>query len=365
MGPYIISFLAAAVIGSRASASSGGRKIVLTLLACLPLALLAGLRSWSIGIDTSGYPLVSFYVSQNGGPFDVSEVTGCEIGFSFLIWFLSVLTRDFNAVLFFMQAVMLALLAIQLVKLDSRHVGAALFVYACIFFPWSLNLMRQALAGSLLLLAFQFARARRLFPFLLTMLFAVSIHRAVVFGFVVWPIYEMAVSENRRVRGTLLAIAFFFLTAVVVFIAFGGSVFDFLATIKSSYSAKVLGDGRFNVLFTLYPFLLAALGLFDGLGGRQDSEKRRVSKALSALMAFTGCASLISLLSQTLFRIAYTFLIFAPLQVSNLLDSVSSPSIRRAVCAVVLVASAFVFVWAYCYGDAAGSYPYHSVILGI
>lgn len=365
MTAYLVSFVAAALIGSQASACSGRRKIVFTLLACLPLALLAGLRSWTIGIDTSGYPLVGYYVAQAGGPFQVSEVTGCEIGFSFLIWLFSILTHDFNAVLFLIQSIMLLLLAAQLIRLDSKHIGLALFVHACIFLSWSFNLMRQALACSVFLLSLQFVQERKPVAFILTLIAATSIHRVAIAGLVIWPIYRMAVSGDRRTRSILTASFFILLAAVVVFIVSGKDLLDLLSMIKASYSYEVLGGGRFNELFTLYPLLLAFLTLFISEHADSNSEILNVCKALSALMVFSGCVALLSLLSQTLFRVAYMFLVFAPIQASCLLGSIDSLSTRRAVGAVIVLASAFVFVWAYCYGDASGAYPYLSDILGI
>ena len=359
------SFSAAALVGSWASACSGRRKIAFTFLACLPLALLAGLRSWTVGIDTSGYPLVGYYVAQTGGPFNVSEVTGCEIGFSFLLWGLSILTHDFNAVLFLIQSIMLLLLAAQLIRLDSRHIGLALFVHACIFLPWSLNLMRQALACSVFLFALQFVQERKPVAFVLTMIVATSIHRVAIVGSVIWPIYYMAISSDRRTRSILTASIFILLAAVMVLIVSGEGLLDLLSVIKASYSYDVLGGGRFNELFTLYPLLLASLTLFMNKTADTDSGIIDVCKALSTLMVFSGCVALLSLLSQTLFRVAYMFLVFAPIQVSCLLGPIDSQSTRCAVGAVVVLASAFVFVWAYCFGDASGAYPYLSDILGI
>ena len=365
MTAYLVSFIAAALIGSRASACSGRRKIAFTLLACLPLALLAGLRSWTLGIDTSGYPLVGYYAAQTGGPFHVSEVTGCEIGFSFIIWLLSILTHDFNAVLFLVQTIMLLLLAAQLIRLDSRHIGLALFVHACIFLPWSFNLMRQALACSFFLFALQFVQERRLIAFILTLIVATSIHRTTIAGFVIWPIYRMAVSGDRRTKSILTASLFILLAVVAVLIVSGEGLLDLLSVIKASYSYDVLGGGRFNELFTLYPLLLALLTMFIAKQADSNSETLDVCRATSALMVFSGCVALLSLLSQTLFRVAYMFLVFAPMQASCLLGSIDSPSTRRAVGAAIALVSAFVFVWAYCYGDASGAYPYLSDILGI
>ncbi len=365
MTAYAVAFFASALIGSFASSVSGQKKNALILLGCLPLALLAGLRSTSVGVDTGYYPLVAFHAALDGGPIHVSQVSGCEIGFSLLIWVLTSLTQNFNAVLFCVQALMLSLLAYQLVRCDSKHVGTALFVYACIFLPWSFNLMRQALAAALFLPAFQFALEKKKLRFIITIIIAASIHRTVVIGLLIYPMCAIAAMEKARSKQFIIVLSSLFAVFLMLFISFGEVLLNWAALIKESYSYEVLGNGRFNALFTLYPAMLAVLSMFSshGRGARRDI--RDTGRKLNALMIFTSAASLMSLLSQTLFRVAYMFLIFSPLQVDYLLTSIESDSTRRVVCTVILLASAFVFLWAYCYGDASGAYPYKSDILGI
>lgn len=365
MTAYAVAFLASGLIGYCASSASGKKKTALILLGCLPLALLAGLRSASVGVDTAHYPLVAFRASLDGGPIHVMQVSGCEFGFSLLMWILASLTHDFNAVLFCVQALMLSLLAYQLIKCDSLHVGTALFVYACIFLPWSFNLMRQALAAALFLPAFQYALERKKLRFILLITIAASIHRTVVIGLLIYPICVLADMDRTKSRPVVVILSSLFALFLVLFVSFGETLLGLAASIKASYSYEVLGNGRFNALFTLYPAMLAVLSMFSSRVREAGVDVHGTGRKLNALMAFTSAASLLSLLSQTLFRVAYMFLIFAPLQVDYLLASIKSDSTRCAVCVVVLLASVFVFLWAYCYGDASGAFPYRSDILGI
>lgn len=362
---YAFAFIASAFIGSLASASSGRGKAILVLLSCLPLALLAGLRSLSVGVDTSRYPLVTYYVALESGPFQAVQVTQVELGFAIIIWGLASLTHDYNAVLFLVQVIMLFLFAYQLIRLDSKHVGTAIFIYSCLILPWSLNLMRQALAVAFLLPAQQFSIERKPIKFLVCLILASFIHRTALIGLIIWPLCVMASSESKRMHKLLIALGSMFMAFVTLFIAFGAGLLDIASQIKSSYSYEVLGAGRFNELFTFYPVMLALLSYFVCRKNKSSDEELGELRSLNAIMLFSGCASLMSLLSETLFRVGYMFLIFAPLQVDRLLSSIPSKSTRCAICSVILLASAFVFLWAYCWGDASGSYPYHSDILGI
>ena len=58
---------------------------------------------------------------------------------------ISRITRSFNAVLTVIQLLMVLPLVWTLYKLKINSIIPAVLVYACTFFPWSLNIMRQSL----------------------------------------------------------------------------------------------------------------------------------------------------------------------------------------------------------------------------
>lgn len=358
---YLATFLLSGVIAYVAEGQTERKKWALVLIAFLPLVLLAGLRDPAVGVDTSYYPLPYFHYSMNMNILDMMRAAECEPGFSALFWVLSRVTGSFNAVLTSIQLLMILPLIWTLYKLKVKSIVPAVLVYACTFFPWSLNIMRQSLAASVLLISFVLACERKTRCYLVSSLICVSIHLTGVLSFAIWPIFQWAKLDDAKRRNIGLAIILAILFAIGFSFIFGKQLLGVLAHLKESYKVQLeeIGTGEINVFVTVFP---ALCGMLMFLTSREKAEVgsfgQRVISSLILISFVAAELSLLSMLSMSLARIGQMCLIFCPIIVSIANDAMAGSNRGKLLVWLVMGFSAALFLWVYCHGDAAGIMPY-------
>lgn len=358
---YLATFLLSSGIAYAAERQTGRKKWLLVFIAFLPLILLAGLRDPSVGIDTDYYPLPYFHYSLNMNILDMMEAAACEPGFSASFWALSRVTRSFNAVLTIIQLLMVLPLIWTLYKLKVKSIVPAVLVYACTFFPWSLNIMRQSLAASLLLISFVLALEERPKSYLLSSLACISMHLTGVLSFALWPILRWTKLDEATRKKVGVAAVTVILLAIGFSLAFGEQLLGVLSHLKESYRVQLeeIGTGELNVLVTVFPVLCSVLMILS-FREKSDVERfdKRVVSALILISAIAAELSLLSMLSMSLARIGQMCLIFCPIIVSIANDVLTDSNRGKLFVWFVMVFSIGLFLWVYWHGDAAGIMPY-------
>lgn len=137
------------------SARIGDKRVglVLAIISVLPLCVVAGARDITVGTDTSAYPLSCFNASQVYSP--IGALSACsdqEPIFVLLFWFLGRLTGDFNAVLFFCEVIIFLPYVLVAKKQFPQGYPVIGFFLCFIVFGYTLNILRQCLATSMLVL---------------------------------------------------------------------------------------------------------------------------------------------------------------------------------------------------------------------
>ncbi len=358
---YLATFLLSCVIAYVAEKQSASRKWVLVFVAFLPLVLLAGLRDSAIGVDTDYYPLPYFHYSMNMNILDMMKEAGCEPGFSALFWAISRITRSFNAVLTVIQLLMVLPLVWTLYKLKINSIIPAVLVYACTFFPWSLNIMRQSLAASILLISFVLAFEGKPRWYLVSSLICVSVHLTGILSFAIWPVFQWSKLDDTKRNRAGLVIVFTVLFAIGFSLVFGEQLLGALSHLKESYKVQLeeMGTGDINVFVTVFPVLCSLLMI---LSSTRNSEveifDQKVISALILISAVAAELSLLSILSMSLARIGQMCLIFCPIIASVANDVLNGFNRGKLFVWLVMAFSLLLFLWVYCYGDAAGIIPY-------
>lgn len=351
---YLITILLSIFIARHAETKAGVDRAIWLLIAFFPLVLIAGLRASSVGVDTDYYPLPFFSYSLEMNLPDMMATAGCEPGFSSLIWILSRLTRSFNSVLLIVQLLMVLPIVWISHKLRVRHLQVVVLTYACLIFPWSLNLMRQALACSTLIFAYYYAQNRNLVRYALCVLLSVSIHNTGFLGLVFYPICLIArMEEGKRER---MALGFIVMaTAITVMVvAFPELIVKPILHLKESYARfeSDLYSGSFNAALTSFPIAVSACGFL--LSRRNESSKNDSwIFSLSLIMAFAGVLAPLSILNQTLSRLSEMYLIFSCFAIPGIVQ------IDRRAGLLLTAFSVAIFFWVYCYGNASGALPYY------
>lgn len=322
---------------------------------------MAGLRDPAVGIDTSYYPLPYFHYSMNMNILDMMRAAECEPGFSALFWVLSRVTGSFNAVLTVVQLLMVLPLIWTLYKLKAKSIVPAVLVYACIFFPWSLNIMRQSLAASILLISFVLACEGKTRCYLVSSLICMSMHLTGVLSFAIWPIIRWAKLDDAKRRNIGLAITLVILFAIGFSLIFGKQLLGVLAHLKESYKVQLeeIGTGEINALVTVFPALCGMLMISSF---REKAEvgsfDQKVASSLILISVVAAELSLLSMLSMSLARIGQMCLIFCPVIASVANDVMGDSNRGKIFMWFVMAFSIGLFLWVYCHGDAAGIMPY-------
>ena len=176
---------------------------LLAVISVLPLCLVAGLRDASVGTDTSAYPLRCFYASQY---YSLTGAMGAcsdqEPLFVILFWILGRLTGDFHAVLFLCEAVVLLPYILVARKLYPRGYPILGFFLCFVVFGYTLNIIRQCIATSMLvMMVYELFREKR-GPAIVYLVLAVGFHKMSIMGllFGLFIFHASTAGANVRTR---------------------------------------------------------------------------------------------------------------------------------------------------------------------
>ena len=178
--------------------AKNGIAIIAILIPCL----LAGLRADTIGTDVKVYvePMynaakeshtLSAYMNQRWFViWRYMYVNKFEIGFSLMVFLIQKLGGSFAMVLFFIQLLIIAPIYVGLKKIHKPYpICFGMFVFYCLFYNTSLNMMRQWIAMAILFMAFSYLISGKKKKYGILTLVACLFHTSAIIGFVIFPIY--------------------------------------------------------------------------------------------------------------------------------------------------------------------------------
>lgn len=205
---YLLCFAASAILIALAQKRKTTAQFAILSAAALFLpCLLAGLRAEIVGTDVLHYlkPMTENAIQASGiGAYFQSgwesslgylHVTDFEYGFTVLIYLLAKLTGNLQMVQFLLEALILLPVYIALARnRKTLPVWLGMLVFYLLFYIGTLNLMRQWMAMSLLILAFQMLREKKLLPGILLSAAALLFHYSsalVLVVYAVWIILQL------------------------------------------------------------------------------------------------------------------------------------------------------------------------------
>ena len=182
------------------------------ILAALSLAFISGYRDYSVGTDTIRY-CQYFNCILNGqeGLF--------EVGFEWIVKAIYGLFGDLRYVFVFLSLVTNLLLFLRLWDFKNTcSFGFMSLVYVCIFFPQTMNIIRQFLALSIL---FYFSRfiSKKNFLFILAVGVATLIHTSsiIMFLILIWHyIIFNKLSKKKILTLIIMSLTMIFLTGKIL-----------------------------------------------------------------------------------------------------------------------------------------------------
>ncbi|RXW93677.1 hypothetical protein CYQ60_03955 [Enterococcus faecium] len=176
-------------------------KLILVFSILIP-SLLATFRM--VGTDTPVY--YSIFNSLNGKSLsDIFFTEGFKEAGNSLFIYIGNLVDSFNVYLFLYSFFTLLFIGLALKSLIREDLmGISFFLYLCIFYPASLNIMRQSLAVAIVFFSYKFILSKSFFRFFLWVIIAMQFH---VSSIVVLPIYWL-INKEKKVNWSVFLTVF-------------------------------------------------------------------------------------------------------------------------------------------------------------
>lgn len=326
---YLVMFtvtLFCAMINDKNLNRDKPRKLVhifTALVIILLPAALAGMRASSVGTDTSvyGIPVFNNAISSYSLLSLFDARSDIDYGFLFLAYIVSRFTHNFGWFLFAISTFIQYFVYLALYKSQKTHsILIGEWVYLFLFYNMSLNIMRQSMAMSVLLLFTIFIREKRYITSILLLLFACSFHQTALIGFlyiIVFLIFDnmnqirdLDVFKKRRTRNTILLLLMIviglfvsnsFQNIVISMVGYGLIAEDYLRYLQSSYSFTTQPK-----LYLLYPIIYISLFL------RKEKRYDFMAIAILDIVAFY-----LQGINFYLYRIATYFMFYRILSISD------------------------------------------------
>lgn len=197
---YIICFLFSIFFAKLAQNSYKKNKIIgniFSTIAILFPSILAGIRTTDIGIDVDVYVHNNFIWSTYHTSFFVFITkVNSDILYLALNFIVSRFTTNINVFLFIIQLINTILVYSYIYSKREKHSMAMMYaIYLFMFYNLSLNLVRQSLALSIIVLGFRFVDSKQKLKYYITNIIAIFMHSSAVIAL---PIYFLANMNNTK-----------------------------------------------------------------------------------------------------------------------------------------------------------------------
>ena len=360
---YLAGFAASTALIAIAEKKKTKYFILLSVLALLIPCLISALRASFIGTDTTVYlkPLTHAAINADNireffrtywfYSYKNVYVDGYEIGFSLLVYFAAKSTASMIAVQFAVAAAIIVPIYLTLAR-NRKHIPLwlGMLVFYLFFFNSTLNLMRQWVAMSFLMLAFAFMTERKWGGTIILSIVSALFHLSSVLGFAVFAIYWLL----HLMRNKQVALGSWMVSGkmVMVSLLFG---FSFLLILNLDLALKLMeavGFNRFSHYLKgdqirLMPMqLLLRLPLIAlVLLNWKDFGKHPMAPFMMAMILLDVTAAQLISVDVYSFRIGYYFTVYLLLGLPMLYSSIQCPT-RRTITTVLLILYLLVY-WYY------------------
>lgn len=192
---------------------SGFSKNFFAVIAILIPCILAGLRADTVGTDVKVYVEPLYNAAKESHTFSAymkqrwfviwryMYVKDFEIGFSLLVFFIQKIGRSFATVLFVIQMLIIGPIFFGLKKMHKPYpTFFGMFVFYCLFYNTSLNMMRQWIAMAILFMAFPYLVSEEKKKYCILVLVACLFHNSAIMGFAILAVYMYSTKRKDSIK---------------------------------------------------------------------------------------------------------------------------------------------------------------------
>lgn len=325
------------------------------VLATIAFCVFAGVRATSVGTDVEMYVVPSFdsAVELDLISFFMEGVHTKWMPLSnIFFWVVPNVTHSLFWLLFFIHVVIVIPLFVTVRIMFKDHAWFAVLIFGIALFPMSLNIMRQFMGMSFIIVSYLFVRKRKPLLFLLFIAIAVLIHESCLLGLLVYPIWLLSSGNLKRITVNPVVLAVVALTLVQVFFPALNLIAPYVGKLGSyinGYIATSQGSGGQSELRYIV-FLCAVFGIcycWFTRKGKRKSEVPGEASGLAAIVLFGVAAFSMCLYSVQLFRLGIFFLYFAVLLLPFVRERIELKRDRVQYAVIVICFLALFSQWHY------------------
>lgn len=267
MGIYLVAFGFSTLMFYLSSKSK--RKFGSTIFACfgiLILAILAGLRSSSIGTDVNVYGR-RFYeeavISNSFTAYFSNHVNSLlsESGFYLLTYILSRFFHNYHWGLFVYQLIPLTLIYLGMKrckKIFNTPIWLGMMLYDLMLYNTSLNIMRQCIAVGFVFYGTTFLFEKKYKLFLLFIVLAIMFHTSAIVCIAILPMYIILCQGKHVSQKKQISQCIIFIGLLIILLISGSQIVRYLVErgiIRAFYLQYLLG-GMFSQSTTGIPYVI-------------------------------------------------------------------------------------------------------------
>lgn len=211
---YIVCFLVSCIFfWLSEKCKSRFAKNVFAVIAILFPCILAGLRADTVGTDVKVYVEPMYNAAKESHTFSAymnqrwfviwryMYVKDFEIGFSLVVFFIQKLGGSFAMVLFVIQLLIIGPIYLGLKKLNNPYpICFGMFVFYCLFYNTSLNMMRQWIAMAILFMAFPYLVSEEKKKYCILVLMACLFHNSAIMGLAILAVYMYSTKRKDSIK---------------------------------------------------------------------------------------------------------------------------------------------------------------------
>lgn len=242
--------------------------ILLLILAIFVLCFFAGIRDLNIGKDVSSYFMVAYnsYVNDGNGILDTSNIAIIEIGFAVLMYLAS-LFKSTNVALFIVELlVCIPIFLFAYKKRENTSITFIIFIFLTTLYCKSLNLIRQSIAISIIILSTYYFEEKKYKNTVFLMLLAYLFHETAIISLIIYLIIYICQNKTKNKKLYLYLLIF-----GTIFIVFS---FEFILKMfpnkYSNYFGSEYEISSFSIMSIIKKMIWIVIGLFYILKFKKD-----------------------------------------------------------------------------------------------
>lgn len=350
---FAIGVAAALLMCAADRCESHGNKLFSLILYCgvaLLFSHFAGARDITVGTDTTGYALNSYYAVKYYGMdyFWYSSVYADLFAplFKVLCIISVTLTQTFYGYLFAIEFLTVIPVILASRKMLGRWSWMGILVFSVLFYPMSFNMMRQMIAMGFLLLAFIEIAERKPVIYCAYTVIACLFHSSAIVGLLIYPLVVFA-RGRERLGGFKLAIV---CMVGIAFVFIAPSLIKYLPGnhYQNYLSGEYAMDGglRMPAMTALLAVNLAAFSWTFIRKCKPCAAQSELLIEMAVVVTFGIVCLMLSLFSFYLYRIGFFFLYVSILLLPLLCSSINDRNSSLFMTSIVIL---LICVWAFDY----------------